>query len=226
MAKKTENDCYSDTFPSRLRDLMRKNNVTQADLGVAIGVTRQAVSNYMAGISSPDWQGIAKIAKFFNVRSDYLIGLSDIATSRLDIITACEGLGLTEEAAKNISEYRYEYESKYDSESIKLLGPSFMPINNLLESDHNEYFFDVYLNVLENASYCMVLDAEKDSRHKVEEAIRDLKLSLFELQEAAIYTVKGASSYDQAMIHAVDVLGTLEARDAAEAHTNGKHQED
>lgn len=209
MAKKTDTESYYDIFPSRLRELMKKNNVSQEKLGKAIGVTRQAVSNYTSGLSSPDWLGIAKIARYFNVRSDYLIGLSDVASHRLDLESACESLGLTEKAAEHISKYRYEYESTFDSESLKLLGSSFMPINNLLESDSYKYFYDVYLNVLENASYCAVLNAEKDSRHKVEEAIRDLKLSLFELSEAAIYTVKEASDYDRAMANAVMVLGLI-----------------
>lgn len=69
----TENEI----FPTRLRELMEIENITQTQLGDAIGVRRQTVSLYTTGQSKPDWEQITKICKFLNCSSDYLLGLSD-----------------------------------------------------------------------------------------------------------------------------------------------------
>lgn len=64
-------------FPKRLRELVEETNTTQEKLGEALGVRRQTISLYITGQSKPDWTQVAKIATFFNVPSDYLLGLSD-----------------------------------------------------------------------------------------------------------------------------------------------------
>lgn len=85
-------------FPSTLRKLMNDRKVTQRELADAIGMRPQTVSLYVTGQSAPDINCLKKIAEFFNVSSDYLLGLSDITTNNADIQAACVTTGLSESA--------------------------------------------------------------------------------------------------------------------------------
>lgn len=51
--------------------------VTQADVAKAIGITVSAYSNYEQGIREPSIELLKALCRYFNVSSDYLIGLED-----------------------------------------------------------------------------------------------------------------------------------------------------
>ena len=73
---------YDSPFPRRLRSLMRGDSplqriVPQSELAAHIGVTRQAVSFYMNGSTVPDILAFERIASFFDVSTDYLLGASE-----------------------------------------------------------------------------------------------------------------------------------------------------
>lgn len=72
------------TFPSRLRKHMEETKTTQRELAQAIGVRPQTVSLYVQGQSFPDVNGLARIARYFGISADYLIGNSQIPNA--DII--------------------------------------------------------------------------------------------------------------------------------------------
>lgn len=93
----SNNECYSKPFPSNLRKLMEETSTTQQVLADALGVQRQTISYYCDGSSSPNWEGIANIAKFFSVSVDWLLGLSQIRTTNSSIKESCECTGLSEE---------------------------------------------------------------------------------------------------------------------------------
>lgn len=61
-------------FASALRKLMRERGTTQEDLAKVTDKTRQTVSQYTNGISEPGYDTLVKIADFFNVSTDYLLG--------------------------------------------------------------------------------------------------------------------------------------------------------
>ena len=57
--------------------LRRERNISQTELGKAIGVSARAISYWEQGINEPKATYIAKLAEFFGVSSDYLLGLED-----------------------------------------------------------------------------------------------------------------------------------------------------
>lgn len=93
---------YKEAFPSRLRSLMEESGKTQQDLANCLEKTRQAVSYYLDGQTSPDWKNIKKISEYFGVSADYLLGLTDVKSQNQDIITLVTSLGLCEEAANSL----------------------------------------------------------------------------------------------------------------------------
>jgi len=82
----------------RLRGLMKDTGTKQKELAQAIGVKPQTVSLYVQGQSFPDVNGLEKIARFFLVSADYLVGISETQTVDADIQAACKTTGLSEGA--------------------------------------------------------------------------------------------------------------------------------
>lgn len=64
-------------FGDRLKELRKINNVSQTELGEFLGLTGNAIYSWEKGISRPDSDTIVKIAKYFNVSTDYLLGLNE-----------------------------------------------------------------------------------------------------------------------------------------------------
>lgn len=61
----------------RLRELRLEKGLRLKDVAEAMGVTLRTIINYEAGIREPSLDMLVKLCKFFEVSSDYLLGLSD-----------------------------------------------------------------------------------------------------------------------------------------------------
>lgn len=61
----------------RLRELRKKAGLTQRQLADALYVNRNTYQNYEAGSTQPDFAILKKIAQYFNVTIDYLLGEED-----------------------------------------------------------------------------------------------------------------------------------------------------
>lgn len=85
---------YNDVFPSRLRQLIEERHTTITALAKALGVSRQAVSQYQDGSTQPNVEKLKLIAEYFDCSADYLIGLSDVQTpdTNTKAISALTGL--------------------------------------------------------------------------------------------------------------------------------------
>lgn len=84
--KNIANEDYAKVFPRRLRELMEETGTKQQQLADYIHRQRQTVSLYCDGSSSPDWETLAVIAKYFNVCTDYLLGLSNAPGKHLSAV--------------------------------------------------------------------------------------------------------------------------------------------
>ena len=63
---------------ARLKKLRKAKKLTQQDLASKINVTHVSISGYESGRRSPDTDTLQKIADYFDVSVDYLLGRSDI----------------------------------------------------------------------------------------------------------------------------------------------------
>ncbi|MCL2861563.1 MAG: helix-turn-helix transcriptional regulator [Firmicutes bacterium] len=61
----------------RIRELREEKGLTQGQLAKAIGVHRATIGHYEIGYTEPDIKTIKKLCKFFDVTSDYLLGLTE-----------------------------------------------------------------------------------------------------------------------------------------------------
>ena len=61
-------------FKSTLKFLRQENKLTQSGLGSAIGYGYTAISNYESGKTEPGMEDLIKLADFFGVSVDFLVG--------------------------------------------------------------------------------------------------------------------------------------------------------
>lgn len=66
------------TFSDRLKKLRTEKGILQKELAEYLNVSRVTITQYENGSRSPDDETKKKIAKYFNVSLDYLMGASDI----------------------------------------------------------------------------------------------------------------------------------------------------
>lgn len=62
----------------RIKELRIERNVSQRKLAEVVGVDRRAVIFWEQGVNEPKASYIKKIAEFFGVSADYLLGITDI----------------------------------------------------------------------------------------------------------------------------------------------------
>lgn len=58
----------------RLKELRENNKMSQTELAEALFLSQRTISSYETGINEPDIETLKKIASYFKVTVDYLIG--------------------------------------------------------------------------------------------------------------------------------------------------------
>ena len=103
-------------FSARLKKLRTEKGLSQEDLAKIIGVKQQTVGGWETGRTEPDHQLTLKIADFFDVTTDYLLGRTNyknvaitISTSR----TVYREDDLPEQAIKEIENFKEFIRAKY-----------------------------------------------------------------------------------------------------------------
>ena len=68
----------------RIKTLRERKGLTQSSLAKKLGVTRSSVNAWEMGLSTPSTQYLIELSKFFNVSTDYLLGLEATSTINTD----------------------------------------------------------------------------------------------------------------------------------------------
>jgi len=64
-------------FADRLKECRKNIYKTQRDVGSDLGITERGYQNYETGTREPKMGTLTKLADYFDVSVDYLIGRSD-----------------------------------------------------------------------------------------------------------------------------------------------------
>ena len=64
-------------FGERLRELRNEKGLTQKQLGDTFNVNRVTIVDWEIRGKQPSYETLCKLAKFFEVTADYLLGLED-----------------------------------------------------------------------------------------------------------------------------------------------------
>ncbi len=115
-------------FSDRLRMLRKSRKVSQTRLAKVLGYGYTAIANYESGRNEPSLGDLRRIADFFDVSTDYLLGRTDDQYShknfelykRLKDVTFFDFLGAAEYAAglKNNGKPRFQIDLKNTQERI------------------------------------------------------------------------------------------------------------
>lgn len=65
------------TFGERLRSLRNETKLSAKQLGMAIGVSDVAIINWENNVNDIKGEYLVRLAKYFSVSTDYLLGLED-----------------------------------------------------------------------------------------------------------------------------------------------------
>lgn len=108
-------------FGNVLKELRTKKHLTGEELGNALNVTKVAISNWENGNRTPDTEMLKKIANYFDVSLDYLLGnASQNETPKLD------------ESIKTIAAHRININEDLPDEAIA-------KINDFIRMVENDY---------------------------------------------------------------------------------------
>lgn len=107
---------FNQPFSTRFRELM--GEMKQEELAKALGVKRQTISNYYNGKSNPDFDMLVKIAKYFNVTTDYLTGKTEVRADDITLQQVCEYSGLSEKSINKLTN-----KSLYRGDEYRFINP-------------------------------------------------------------------------------------------------------
>ena len=125
---------YDSAFPKRLRELMEDDNITQDSLAEYLGITRQSVAQWKDGKTKPDIYYLDKVADFFKVSTDYLLGRTEDLSGNADVMAVEKRLGLSpmsQDVLETISQTKIDD----SSEKFRSSADVFDVINMLLETE-------------------------------------------------------------------------------------------
>lgn len=146
-------------FRKRLLQLRTEKRLSQSKLAKQLGISPATIGYYENGDRLPDIDIAARIANFFDVTADYLLGFSNSRTAEKSMKTACAVTGLSEEAIKNIQETKKLLDEGnnevYISNKKTIEGIEPYEILNLFLSSRT--FQGVLLNFLDMAKNYKVL---------------------------------------------------------------------
>ena len=69
--------CFIMEYYERLKDVREDNDLTQVDIANILGTTRQQVSKWETGTQMMGVDKYIKLARYYNLSVDYLLGLTD-----------------------------------------------------------------------------------------------------------------------------------------------------
>ena len=116
----------------RIWDLLKERKVTQAELAARIGCSESSLSRFISGKTDKlGDENIIRIAKAFNVSTDFLLGVTTVPDRKNYEIGE---LGLSAQAARNL------YAGKANAQVVNYLleSPRFLDLTYILEQYFND----------------------------------------------------------------------------------------
>lgn len=102
-------------FVKRLCMCLDEKGKNASDLVRGTKISKSSISGYIIGKQKPSIIQIKKIANFFGVSSDYLLGLSNVKSTNEDVKTVHKLTGLSDEAIIELKkQYKMAIETDYE----------------------------------------------------------------------------------------------------------------
>ena len=106
-------------FQNIFKRLRSSCGLTQAEMAEKLGISRSTIGMYETGAREPDFETLEKIADFFNVDIDYLLGRTDKTT----LLPETVGHYYIDDEARKAPEYKVLFDAsrKVKKEDIQFV---------------------------------------------------------------------------------------------------------
>ena len=90
---------------NRIRELREKAGLRQIDISNATGIDQKTLSNYETSKTNPDSYSLIKLADFFDVSIDYLVGRVDSLYPTVTRDDICKKIDTIKQELNDIKKY-------------------------------------------------------------------------------------------------------------------------
>ena len=90
----------------RINSALAEKDIKQKELAKKIGVNDNVISYQCSGSRTPNTQQTIQICNVLGVSADYLLGLTDVATTDKDLRFVCDYTGLDEKTVKILNSFK------------------------------------------------------------------------------------------------------------------------
>lgn len=148
-----------DSFDAILKKLRKDRNATQKEVSQAIGADQQTLRRYESGERKPDTEMLLRIAKYYNVSADYLLGLSENSTVEPDMKAAVKCTGLSEKSIEKLKGItHFEFDNSVNTENANI-------IDMFIQSN----YFENLISLLLTLYNCSAEGGDIESSKNIEE---------------------------------------------------------
>ncbi len=175
------------TFAERLAFLREEMGLRRQDVADAIGISRASLEYYEKGKRKPDVDILIRLASFYGVSTDYLVGMSYFRMSaneneKLKIV--CDFTGLSEESIKYLL-IACDNESRNDLNEIMQTG-----IYQYLSSMVRQYRMNIHTEM-----DCLKLLLDQENTKPIDAFMRfdaknEEEFTLFKIQKEVIDRIR------------------------------------
>lgn len=169
MKKESVFNGYNSVFATRLRKIMDEQNKTQKEVADILGITRQAISQYLDGAVQPNLEKLYKLANYFQVSCDWFVGQSDIKSSDADDVAINKKLGLTQDSIEHL---KFLNENIDDIESIE---NELKTVNFLLSDDDSKHRTGLLVDIAQYLYESEIIEMCKNAHYHVNNYIVESK---------------------------------------------------
>lgn len=177
-----------------LREAIDKSRMTREQIADKVQCDTSSITKYYNGDRYPKTDVIIKLAKLFNVSTDYLLGVTDVATTDKDLRFVCDYTGLKEKTVINLNFVKRDFneqDNEYKDDIYDLLNN--LVVHSLYQLSKNQSLLNLYCftcllkkeiketdyNALECANILL-----NSYLYSAEQDYQELIYDLFEIKEA------------------------------------------
>ena len=204
---------YDSEFPKRLRYLMESENITQDALAENLGLSRQSIAQWKDGKTKPDIYYLDKVADFFKVSTDYLLGRTEDFIGNADVMAVEKRLGLSpisQEVLGLLSQSQiktsrgesFEYTGGLDVLNLLLESEFLSKLvfemgRHILQRHTSKYYEEKYGDTIQKPGEEQILTRHLSLKHKLfddyQEAISKGEFHLFMANQNVLEALRGIS---------------------------------
>lgn len=164
-------------FAERLTALRENTGKKRQEVADDLKISRASLEYYEKGKRKPDIEVLVRLADYYGVSTDYLLGLSDVSTTDKDIKFICNYTGLSETSVKILNSandlFKLEYMQVINF-LIEEIGLSYA--NETIEINENvigkiaDYFFYDYAAEKQNVcvtSFGKIYSSKKEFENNI-----------------------------------------------------------